>query len=520
MNVLLVNPASPHSFWTFDQSLKLLGKKTLLPPLGLITVAALLPEDWELRLVDRSFQKISEEDWRWAEMLMVTGMVVHREDMLRVVGEAKAKGKTVVVGGPYATSLPEELVGAGADLVVQGEAESSLGPFLTALAQGKRGVIPSQGRPDMSVSPTPRFDLLQSQSYVTLSIQTSRGCPFDCEFCDIVNLYGRRPRYKNPDQVMAELEAIFSLGWRGDVLISDDNFIGNRKHARAILDRLTPWMESHGKPFGFWTQTSVDLGRNKDLIDRMTAANFSTVFVGIESPDDNVLKLNRKFQNVRNPLEEALHAICANGLSVVGSFIIGFDGETKGVDDRIMDLVERTNMHGVMLNLLQAPPNTALWDRLKRENRLLDGRTDGQSTGGSRLNFIPSRPESEIIQEYVNLTERLYEPSSYLTRAYNYYLTMRPTRKALALKAGMEPPKEPPKAKRPLWRKLKEFRGFLILLWRNGIAASHRRQFWRQLVGIYRKNPSRIKGYVLAVGLGENLFALRRIVRKRAEGRE
>ncbi|MFC1836348.1 B12-binding domain-containing radical SAM protein [Thermodesulfobacteriota bacterium] len=516
MKALLVNPKSPRSFWTLDQSLKLVGKKTVLPPLGLLTVAALLPKEWELRLVDRSFQKLDAAVWDWADIILLTGMIVHREDMLHVIGEAKVKGKPVVVGGPCASSLPDEFVEAGADYVVLGEAETSLEPFLAALADGRvSGVFPAQPRPDMTTSPLPRFDLLDMDAYIDMSIQTSRGCPFECEFCDIINLYGRSPRYKSPEQVIAELECLNSLGWRGEVFICDDNFIGSKKHARGILAKLTPWLEANGKPFAFMTQTSLNLGHDPELIDRITEANFGNVFIGIESPDDEVLKLTHKYQNTKNPLEEAIHNICANGLTVVGSFVLGFDGEIKGVDQRIIALVEKTNMPAPMINLLQAAPNTALWDRLISENRLLSERTNGQTTGGNRLNFVPSRPESEIIQEYVSLTETLYEPSAFMKRAYNYYLTMRPTRAALGSKAGKAPNKMPPRAKVPTRFKLRQTMGFMAIVWRRGIVSPHRYQWWKQLLGIYRKNPSRMMGYLMALGFGENLIHMREMIRKR-----
>jgi radical SAM superfamily enzyme YgiQ (UPF0313 family) len=355
------------------------------------------------------------------------------------------------------------------------------------------------------------------EAYITMSMQTSRGCPFDCEFCDVVRLLGRKPRYKSADRVISELEYLDSLGWRGDIFVTDDNFIGSKKHAKRLLGELIPWMETHGKPFGFWTQTSLNLGRDQEIMDRMTLANFHTVIVGIESPDEEVLKLAGKLQNVRDPLEEMLTNICASGLSIVGSFIIGFDGEEKGVDDRIMALVEKTHLPAAMLNLLQAGPNTRLWDRLQRENRLLEARTSGQSVGGSGLNFVPTRPETEIIDEYVSLTQRMYEPSGFMRRAYRYYLTMRPTRRALAREQGRKPVNATPKRKLSLGRSLRDLNALITILWRRGVVAPYRMQFWKQLIGICRHNPSRIKAYFLSLGMGENLFPLREMVRKSSQ---
>ena len=262
MRVLLINPEFPGSFWSLQQSCELLGRKTLMPPLGLLTLAALLPADWELRLVDLNARPLRPDDWDWAELVMLSGMIVQREGLLNLIREAKARHKTVVVGGPFATSVPQEILEAGADFLVRGEGETTIPLWLAAWQAGEtHGVIEPDGRPEMTLSPVPRFDLLNLDDYIIVGIQTSRGCPFNCEFCDIVNLYGRKPRYKSPDQVLAELETLFNLGWRREVFICDDNFIGNQTHARAILKKLIPWMKSHGEPFSFWTQASANLGQ-------------------------------------------------------------------------------------------------------------------------------------------------------------------------------------------------------------------------------------------------------------------
>ncbi|MBI4643900.1 MAG: radical SAM protein, partial [Deltaproteobacteria bacterium] len=392
MKGLLINPVIPASFWSLKESVEVNGTKVLAPPLGLITMAALLPPDWELRLADLNARPMPAGAWDWADLVMITGMLAQREGVLALVREAKARGKSVVVGGPYANSLPEEVLDAGADFLFRGEAENTMPLFLAALEEGKKtGVFQSESRPAMTDSPVPRFDLLLREDYTVMSIQTSRGCPYDCEFCDVVHLYGRKPRYKKPEQVLEELAALYDLGWRQEIFISDDNFIGNRQHALAILDRLIPWMKSHGEPYGFWTQASVNLGQDQEMMDRMTAANFSFVFVGVESTDAVALGLSRKYHNLRNPLAESLENLNKNGLSVVASSIIGFDGAEKGAGVRICDFVEELNIPMVMVNLLQAVPQTSLWRRLQEEGRLLEGSTasDISSRG---MNFIPTRP--------------------------------------------------------------------------------------------------------------------------------
>lgn len=507
MRVLLINPEYPRSFWSFQQSCEILGRKTLISPLGLITVAALLPGDWELRLADLNTRPLRDDDWDWAEIVMLSAMIVQRDGLLNLIREAKQRQKTVVVGGPYATSVPQEIMEAGADFLVRGEGENTIPLWLAARQAGAmHGVIEPDARPEMTISPAPRFDLLNLDDYIVLGVQTSRGCPFNCEFCDIVNLYGRKPRYKSPDQVLAELEILIKLGWRRVVFICDDNFIGNQTYARAILAKLIPWMHSHGEPFGFWTQASANLGQNAPLVDLLTAANFSNVFIGVESPDEEVLVGNRKYQNLKHPLGQSLSNIRANGLDVVPSFIMGFDQETKGAGNRICAFVEQHNLPLVMLNMLQALPNTRLWDRLKQENRLLDA---GISTDmvDTSFNFLPTRPASEIAAEYIRAVDHLYEPSKYLARAYYDILAMRPTRAAAGKSQGRGHGN--PKAQFPLRSRLKDLAALLKLVWRQGVRADYRGQFWRQLRGIYRQNPSRLLKYLENCGMGENLFRIR-----------
>jgi radical SAM superfamily enzyme YgiQ (UPF0313 family) len=507
MRVLLINPEFPHSFWSLQQSGDLLGRKTLMPPLGLLTLAALLPSDWELRLADLNARPLRSDDWDWADLVMLSGMIVQRNGLLDLIRQAKARHKTVVVGGPYATSVPQEILAAGADFLVRGEGEIAVPLWLAAWQAGEtHGVIEPDGRPEMTLSPVPRFDLLNLNDYIIVGLQTSRGCPFNCEFCDIVNLYGRKPRYKSPDQVLAELELLFKLGWRREVFICDDNFIGNQTHARAILKKLISWQASHGEPFSFWTQTSANLGHHTAMVDLLTEANFGNVFIGVESPDEAVLVGNRKYQNLKNPLGQSLANISANGLTVLPSFIMGFDQETKGAGDRICAFVAQYNLPAVMLNLLQALPNTSLWDRLQQENRLTGTGATADMIEAS-FNFLPTRPASEIVAEYIRTVDYLYEPTKYLARTYRYYLAMRPTRSAAG--KSKNPGNHNRKGRLPFHARREDLVAMFKLFWRQGIVADFRRQFWRQLVGIYRQNPSRIAKYLTQCAMGENLFPIR-----------
>jgi radical SAM superfamily enzyme YgiQ (UPF0313 family) len=520
MKVLLLNPEFPEAFWSYSGVCKLMGYKALFPPMGLLTVAAMLPEEWELRLFDLNVKKIKEKDWEWAEMVMISGMIAQRGKVLSLIKEAKNRGKIVVTGGPYGTSMPNEVLDAGCDFLFIGEVEQTISSFITCLKKKEtKGVFTADQKPDLSKSPIPRYDLIKLYDYGTLAIQISRGCPYNCEFCDIINLFGRKPRHKTNAQVIEELEALYSQGWRGPILICDDNFIGNREKTISFLHELIPWMENHGKPFDFITQTSIDLGQDLALIDLMTEANFAAVFVGIESPDEDVLVLTQKKQNIRNPLVESVNNINKNGLSIIGSFILGFDGETKGADDGITAFVDETNIPTMMVNLLQAPPGTQLWNRLLKEDRLKPDLTRVEESVLAQ-NFITMRPEKEIKEEFVQAIDYLYEPSRFLARSYEYILTMRPTRATLA-KQRNEPIKAlpVPRSKPPLKRQFKEIMGFMIILWRQGILARYRWQFWKQLIGVKIKNPSRMIKYISFCIEGENLFQFRKALLNKANKR-
>jgi radical SAM superfamily enzyme YgiQ (UPF0313 family) len=515
MRALLICPEFPLSFWSFEKSCRLRGNKTVNPPLGLITVAALLPSAWELRLVDLNVKSLTEADWQWADLIMISAMYIQRDGLLALVAEAKRRGKTVVAGGPYPTSLPEAVLESGCDFVVRGEGENTIPLLLEALRHGKTGIIENDQKPDLATSPIPRFDLLGLDDYSAFTIQTSRGCPFDCEFCDVVNLFGRIPRYKSPPQVIAELETLHRLGARGSVFICDDNFIGSKKYAQALLAELTPWLRSRVEPFRFITQASVNLGQDLEMIDLMTAANFDKVFIGIESPDENVLQISHKYHNIKNPLVESLHNIKENGLGVVGSFIIGLDGENKGAGERICAFMEQTAIPVAMLGVLQAAPHTKLWHRLETEGRLRQDRGDDLGTF-SALNYEPDRPEAEIMQEYVDAWDYLYDPSRYLARAYRYYLAMRPAPRPQPVVAASPLAKDRVFSLGMTWRrKLIDIKAMSKIIWWQGVRTPYRRQFWTQLIGIWRKNPTRLVEYISICAMGEDLFNMRKVVREK-----
>lgn len=515
-NVLLLSPSFPYSFWSYTESCKIQGVKAMTPPLGLLTAAALLPREWSLRFVDLNTSKLQEEDWAWADMVMISVMLVQHNSALDLVAECRRRSLPCVAGGPYPTSLPQIFLDAGCDYLVLGEGEKSVPLFLEALERGETsGVFTCADKPDLTTeSIIPRYDLVRFKDYAQIPLQTSRGCPFDCEFCDIVHLYGRKPRYKTPDQVIAELETLHALGYRGPVFIVDDNFIGNRARAEEILHRLIAWSAKNGEPFGFNAQASINLGQDRGMIDLLTAANFGVIFVGVESPDENVLRSNSKLHNITNPLAVSLHTINANGLPVLASFVIGFDGEKPGVAERIMTFVEENSLPVVMLNLLYVLPHTRLSHRIKAEGRLKAGSFASSMAEG--MNYFPGRPEEEIREDYIRLWEYLYEPSRFLARAYRACLIIRPTRAYTANKLGLPPePRENPKQKRDAhWKHTNILRLLSLarVIWRQGIKAPYRMQFWGQLIGMLYRNPSRIVCYLNTCSMGESMFGYRRYV--------
>ncbi|NET55527.1 MAG: DUF4070 domain-containing protein [Symploca sp. SIO2E6] len=505
MRVLLLYPLFPKSFWSFEKAIELIGCKVSLPPLGLITVAAILPQTWEFRLVDRNVRSETEADWEWADVVIVSGMIVQKPDMLNLIRQGKQRGKLMAAGGPYVTSVPEKASEAGVDFLILDEGEITLPLFVEAIKRGETsGVFRAYGeKPNVTQTPIPRYDLLELNAYSDMSVQFSRGCPFQCEFCDIITLYGRQPRTKTPAQLLAELQTLYELGWRRAVFVVDDNFIGNKRNVKLLLRELAPWMAQHGYPFSLVTEASVNLAEDQELLDLMIAANFTAVFLGIETPDTDSLTLTKKYQNTRNSLVEAVQKINQSGLRVMAGFIMGFDGEKPGAGDRIINFVEATAIPFAFFSMLQALPNTALWERLKKEGRLLEEEGQDKATGNqtSLTNFITSRPIEELAQEYIRCFWELYEPERYLGRVYRHYLSMQPK----------------PHKKKFQMLKLIEIRALLIIVWREGIKRKTRWQFWHQLFSILRHNPRVFTSYITNFAHLEHFLDYRQIVRDEIE---
>ena len=497
MRILLIYPLFPQSFWSFEKALALVDRQALLPPLGLITVAAILPQEWDFKLVDRNLRQVTEAEWDWAELVILSGMIVQKEDLLAQIGEAKRRGKRVAVGGPYPTALPQEIEAAGADYLVLDEGELTLPMFVEAIERGEtHGVFRAAEKPDVSQTPIPRYDLLKLNAYDNMSIQFSRGCPFQCEFCDIIVLYGRKPRTKTPAQILEELERLYDLGWRGNVFMVDDNFIGNKRNVKLLLKELKVWMAQKNYPFIFTTEASIDLAQDLELMDLMVECNFNAVFLGIETPDEASLTLTKKFQNTRDTLSDAVEAITRKGLRVMAGFIIGFDGETPGAGDRIVRFAEQTAIPLPMFSMLQVLPHTALWHRLEKEGRLLN--QDGNINQTTLMNFVPTRPLEDIVREYIDGFWQLYDPERFLDRTYRHFRMMGAPRN--------------PTPRRPFnWLMI---RALLTLFWRQGVIRKTRWQFWFNLYRILRHNPRVCKHYLIVCGLLEHFLEYRQLVRE------
>ncbi len=494
MRVLLLYPLFPKSFWSFEKTLALVDCKALMPPLGLITVAAILPQEWEFKLVDHNIEEVAESDWDWAELVIISGMIVQKNDMLTQIAEAKSRNKLVAVGGPYATTSPQEV--ESADFLILDEGEITLPMFIAAIERGDRsGVFRSAEKPAVTETPIPRYDLLDLTAYDNMSVQFSRGCPFQCEFCDIIVLYGRKPRTKNPEQLLAELECIYDLGWRGAVFMVDDNFIGNKRNVKLLLKELKVWMKEKEYPFGLTTEASVDLAQDDELMKLMVECNFKKVFLGIETPDQDSLALTSKFQNTRDPLTESINKITTAGMQVMAGFIIGFDGEKAQAGDRIVQFVEQTNIPLAMFSMLQALPSTALWDRLEKEGRLLNGSANINQT--TLMNFVPTRKIEDIANEYVNAFWKLYDPANYLGRVFRYYMMLGSVQNSKSL--------------RPSW---KTIRALSLILWKQGVVAQTRMLFWRNLMQVLIKKPRQLEIYLTLCAYLEHFTEYRFIVKE------
>jgi len=467
MNALLVYPEFPETYWSFKHALKFLGKRAAQPPLGLMTVAALLPGTWKKRLVDTNVERLRERDLDWADVVLLSGMHIQREPLLAIVERCRARGLRTVVGGPIASSLSAAELKA--DHVVIGEAESLIAGLARDLEQGTANpVYQAAERPMMETSPLPDLSLIKMQRYSTMAVQYSRGCPFNCEFCDIIEIYGRRPRVKAIAQVLAELDQLYAAGWREAVFIVDDNFIGNKARARELCAALADWRSQYKTSFDFLTEASLNLADDPELMKAMKDAGFVSVFLGIETPDESGLIAANKLQNTRRSLLDSVAVIQSYGMQVMGGFILGFDTDREDIFDRMVEFIQKSGIPVAMVGLLQAMPGTQLFRRLGKEGRILDA-GQGDNTG-DHLNFLPSMDSARLVEGYRSVLKRIYSSAAYYERVKLYLNRTQPR--------GGE------KRSRQQWLTRSNARAFVTSILRQGVFGRQRWSYWKFLLAV------------------------------------
>jgi radical SAM superfamily enzyme YgiQ (UPF0313 family) len=417
MKVLLIYPEYPATFWSFKHALPFINKKVSLPPLGLLTVASLLPDDWVKKLVDLNASELRDEDIVWADYVLISGMVVQRKSAKEVIKRAKALGKFVVAGGPLFTNEYSDF--ENVDCFILNEVEVTIPMFLKDLENGDlKKVYKSDEKPELKNSPVPDWSLINPKDYSSLSMQVSRGCPFSCDFCDIIIMNGRVPRHKSPEQVIKEMDAIYDSGWRGGVFIVDDNFIGNKIEARKILTKIVGWIEEKKKPFNLFTEASINLADDKNLMTLMQKANFDSVFIGIETPEEEGLLSCGKLHNTKKDLVEKVKIIQQHGLEVQGGFILGFDTDTPNTFDNMIRFIQNSGIVTAMVGLLHAIPETKLYKRLQEEKRILSIPT-GNNTDFT-LNFVPVMNIESLMNGYKKVIDTIFSPKFYNKRIITY----------------------------------------------------------------------------------------------------
>jgi radical SAM superfamily enzyme YgiQ (UPF0313 family) len=414
MNVLLIYPKFPDTFWSFKYALKFIRKKAAHPPLGLLTVAAMLPDHFNRRLVDVNVDSLSDDHLAWADLVFIGGMAVQRDSAKQIIARCKTADLKVVAGGPLFTAEPEMF--EEVDHLVLDEAEITLPAFLKDLKNGRlKKIYRASGFCDIQRTPPPDWDLVEMEKYASISIQFSRGCPFNCDFCNVTVLFGHKSRLKSAQQVISELDRIYDAGWRGNIFFVDDNFIGNKRYLKAhLLPALIQW-RTEKKGCAFFTEASINLADDAELMDLMVAAGFDSVFIGIETPNNDSLTECQKIQNKNRDLMQDVKVLQRAGLEVQGGFIVGFDSDTPSTFEQLVDFIQKSGIVTAMVGLLQAPPGTRLFDRLKKENRLIGMKISGDNVDGT-TNINPKMGLDQLKNGYRFIMGHLYAPKHYYRR--------------------------------------------------------------------------------------------------------
>ena len=424
MKILMIYPEYPDTFWSFKHAVKFVSKKAAHPPLGLLTVAPLLPKAWPKKLIDMNVEKLKEKDILWADLIFIGAMSAQFKSTVEVIGRCKSLNKTIVAGGPMFTEDYEKF--EEVDYLVLNEAEITLPLFLDDLKKGTlKRIYQTEEFADITTSPQPDYSLINISKYASKSIQLTRGCPFNCEFCDITALLGHKMRIKTTQQILTELQALYDLGARGDIFFVDDNFIGNKKVLKTdLLPALIEWVNHHGNPFSFSTEASVNLSDDAELMSLMTRAGFSSVFVGIETPQESSLEECKKAQNRNRSLLDSVKTIQQNGMEVLGGFIVGFDNDTPGIFNQQIEFIQKSGIISAMIGLLNAPTKSKLYQRLQKEGRILNKMT-GDNTDAT-MNFIPKMNKEILANGYRDVIRGIYEGKPFYKRVRHFLNDFQP----------------------------------------------------------------------------------------------
>ena len=431
MKILMVYPKYPETFWSFKYALKFVYKKATNPPLGLLTVAGLLPQEWEKKIIDMNLNLLKDKDILWADYVFISAMSIQKESVKKVILQCNKLGIKVVAGGPLFTSEYADF--NGVDHFLLNEGEITIPQFLNDLENGKcKHIYETTEWADIEKTPPPAWSLINMKKYGAMSIQYSRGCPFDCEFCDITLLYGRKYRTKTSEQIIKELENLYQSGWNEDVFFVDDNFIGNKaKLKREVLPEIQKWLKKRRHPFNFFTQASINIADDEELMNSMTEAGFKTVFIGIETPDEDSLAECSKLQNKGRDLVGCIKKIQSFGLQVQGGFIVGFDNDKLSIFDRQIKFIQKSGIVTAMVGLLNAPIGTRLYNRLNKENRLVKNNFSGNNTSCS-TNIIPQMNYDKLIEGYKKILKTIYSPKNYYKRVITFFKEYKNTEKKRA----------------------------------------------------------------------------------------
>jgi radical SAM superfamily enzyme YgiQ (UPF0313 family) len=489
---LFVYPQCPDTFWSFKHALKFVSKKASFPPLGALTVAAMLPSGWEKKLVDMNVSVLKDEDIRWADYVFISAMVVQKESVKSVIQRCNSLRTKVVAGGPLFTTEPDYF--SGVDHFILNEAEVTLPLFLADLDSGhaqKR--YSSDEHPPVTHTPAPLWSLINMSKYSSMNLQYSRGCPFNCEFCDITFLDGNIPRTKDKEQVLAEMDSLYQAGWRGDLFFVDDNFIGNKKKLKEeTLPAIIAWMQKKNRPFNLFTEVSVNLADDEELMQLMVQAGFSKVFVGIETPNEASLSECDKKQNTRRDLIATVKALQNHGFEVMAGFIVGFDNDTPAIFKTQINFIQRSGIVTAMVGLLNAPQGTRLYQRLKKENRLVKEST-GDNTDFS-LNFVPRMKPETLIDGYKEILNTIYAPNHYYERIKTLLREYKPRNKTFSLNSKR-------------WN----IQGFFNCMWFMGIRENGRRYYWKLIASTLFTRP---RSLPLLIALSIYGYHFRRVIRQ------